>query len=42
MNHEEVWLEEIEWIDDDDALDELLEVLVAVPDDPDEDAGARA
>lgn len=42
MNHEEVWLEEIEWIDDDDALDELLEVLVAVTDDRDEDAGARA
>jgi hypothetical protein len=38
MNREEVWLEEIEWVEDDDSLNELFSVgtLITVPDDADD------
>ena len=39
MNREdEVWLDEIEWVEDDDSLNELFSVrtLIAVPDDADD------
>jgi hypothetical protein len=31
MNREDLWLEGIEWIEDDESLDELLHVLHVVP-----------
>lgn len=41
MNRRDMWLEEIDWIEDDDALDELFNILHVVPYDANQTASAR-
>lgn len=41
MNHGEVWLEQIEWVEDGNALDELFNVLRVVPYDANQAASVR-